>query len=282
MKNKLKKRRLVWLFVIVLFALLCDSRFHLACSEYLLEFNNLPAGFDGFRIVQISDLHMREYGEGNCRLLEAVKKQDPDIIVLTGDLINRNDTSSGIGQPDMLRPFLEELVKIAPCWFVSGNHEWASGELPRLSDILGELGITYLKNDYIKLGSGGDTIILAGVEDPNGPADMMTPPELVDALRADYPDSFVILLGHRNYWLDIYPDLDVDLIFCGHAHGGILRLPIVGGVFGTDHTLLPEYTDGVYNEGGYSLVVSRGLGDSTSMPRLFNRPELVTAVLRCK
>ena len=119
MKNKLKKRRLVWLFVIVLFALLCDSRFHLACSEYLLEFDNLPAGFDGFRIVQISDLHMREYGEGNCRLLEAVKKQDPDIIVLTGDLINRKDTSSGIGQPDMLRPFLEELVKIAPCWFVS-------------------------------------------------------------------------------------------------------------------------------------------------------------------
>lgn len=280
MKNKRKKRRTVWLVVIILFALFCYSRFSLASSEYELEYSNLPQGFDGYRIVQISDLHMREFGDDNSRLLKAVKKQEPDIIVLTGDLINRKDASSGSGQAEKLRPFLEALVQIAPCWFVSGNHEWASGELPQLSDILDEVGITYLHNDYVQLESGGDTIILAGVEDPNGPADMTTPQELVNTLRADYPNSFVILLGHRNYWIENYPELDVDLIFCGHAHGGIWRLPIIGGLIDTDHTLFPEYTEGVYNEGGFDLVVSRGLGDSISIPRLFNRPELVTAVLK--
>lgn len=282
MKNKRKKHRIIWLVVIVLFALFCDSRFRLVNSEYELNYDELPSGFDGFRIVQISDLHMRKYGEDNSRLLDNVKKQEPDIIVLTGDLINRKAITSGGGQSEKVRPFLEKLVKIAPCWFVSGNHEWASGELPQLANVLDEVGITYLQNDYVKLESGDDSIILAGVEDPNGRADMVTPPELVDSLRTNYPDSFVILLGHRNYWIENYPDLDVNLIFCGHAHGGIWRMPIIGGVFGTDHTFFPKYTEGVYNEGGFDMLVSRGLGDSISAPRLFNQPELVTVVLRCK
>lgn len=283
MKRVAKKHnRIIWLAVIVLFALFCDSRFRLVTTEYELFYGKLPQSFDGHRIVQVSDLHMRQYGENNERLISAIKEQQPDIIVITGDLINRSSDDPETGQAETIRPLLEAFVGIAPCYFVSGNHEWASGEIDELRIVLEQSGVTYLKNEYVMLESGEDAIALAGVEDPNGPADMITPAELVDKIRADHPDSFVLLLGHRNFWLDKYPDLDVDLILCGHAHGGVWRLPFLGGIIGEERQPFPQYTSGVYNEGGYDLVVSRGLGDYGKIPRLFNNPQLVTVILRSK
>ncbi|NCC67422.1 MAG: metallophosphoesterase [Clostridia bacterium] len=273
---------IILLAVIVLLALFCDSRFRLVTTEYELFYDKLPQGFDGYRVVQVSDLHMRQYGENNEKLISAIIEQKPDIIVITGDLINRSSEGLENGQAEAVRPLLEAFVGIAPCYFVSGNHEWASGELGELKAALEQTGVTYLQNDYVMLESGEDTIVLAGVEDPNGPADMISPPELVDSIRADHPDSFVLLLGHRNYWLEKYPELDVNLILCGHAHGGIWRLPFTGGIIGTERDLFPDYTSGVYNEGGYDLVVSRGLGDYVKIPRLFNNPQLVTVILRSK
>lgn len=274
---------IIWIIIIaVIAALFCDSNFRFVSTEYDLEYADLPESFDGYRIVQISDLHLSEYGRDNSRLIDAVIKQEPDIIVLTGDLINRSATGTSGEQSEKLRPFLEALVKIAPCYFVSGNHEWASGELSELSDVLSLVGVRYLKNEFVTLDIGADSIVLAGVEDPNGPADMITPDRLVTNLREAYPDGFVILLGHRNYWLTEYPDLDVDLILCGHAHGGIWRIPFVGGVFGTEFNLFPKYTEGVCSNGGYDMVVSRGLGNSGPIVRFLNNPELVTVVLHSK
>ena len=255
-----------------------DSRFRIVDTDYSLYYGNLPQSFDGYRVVQLSDLHMAEFGEDNEKLIGNVTEQKPDIIVITGDLLLRYAEKTNGEQTEAIKPFLEELSKIAPCYFVSGNHEWACGEISQLTALLAESDIVYLNNELVLLEKGGESIVLAGVEDPNGPADMMKPDELAEIISQNYPDKYTLLLAHRNSWLTKYPDLSVDTILCGHAHGGIARLPLVGGVLGTEMDFFPKYDAGIFNEGSYDMVVSRGLGGQ--IPRFLNNPEVVTVVLK--
>ncbi|MEG1541305.1 MAG: metallophosphoesterase [Oscillospiraceae bacterium] len=282
-KSSKKPHRRLLIFAIlaaILLLLFVDSGRRLVSSEYERFYENLPQSFDGYRIVQISDLHTAQFGRDNSRLLALVSKQKPDVIVLTGDLIEKRENRFSGGQSEKLSTFLEKLSEIAPCFFVSGNHEWASGEISELTELLQEKNIRYLHNEAILLQKGEDSLVLLGVEDPNGPADMMRPGELVDIINSAYPDNFKILLGHRNDWLVRYPKLAVDIIMCGHAHGGVVRLPGLGGVFGTELDFFPKYDGGLFNEGSYDMIISRGLGGRVPMPRLFNNPELVTLILR--
>lgn len=276
--KKRSHKGLIILLVIavVIAALLLDSNYRIVASTYELRYDNLPESFNGYRVVQLSDLHMADYGE---KLVDKVRTQQPDIIVLTGDFLNMNAPKTEDGQTQRLRPTLEALAAIAPCYFVSGNHEWASGEMTDLSALMSELGISYLKNEFILLEKEGESIVLAGVEDPNGPADMLRPNVLAERIRSVYLDKYVLLLAHRNDLLVKYPNLAVNTVLCGHAHGGIVRLPYLGGVFGTDATLFPKYDAGAFNEGGYDMVLSRGLGGYTRMPRFLNNPEIVTVIL---
>lgn len=281
--TKGKKRR--WLIVLLaalLFITLAvlDSRYRLTVTEYELPYANLPESFDGFKIVQLSDLHSKQFGKDNEKLLAKVRDENPDIIALTGDFINRSDFQKSEGQAKALRSFFTELSQIAPCYFVSGNHEWASGELNEFSVILEETGIKYLKNEYVFLEKDGERIILAGAEDPNGPKEQLSPDELAQGIRGVYPESFVVLLGHRDFWLEKYPELQVDLILAGHAHGGVVRLPFIGGIFGTDFQFFPQYDAGLYSEGGPDMVLSRGLGNYNLLPRFLNPPEIVSVTLR--
>jgi predicted MPP superfamily phosphohydrolase len=263
------------LFAVLAAAVFLDSRFRLVSTQYVLGYAGLPEGFDGFRIVQLSDFHMADCGD---RLISRVEEQRPDIIVLTGDFLNRKQLSAAGGQTEKLRPFLEALRGIAPCYFVSGNHDWASGEIGELRQMLAEIQVKYLRNECVMITRGEDSIILAGVEDPNGPADMMKPDALIERIKGRFPDSFTVLLAHRNDFLTRYPDLDIDLLLCGHAHGGLVRLPLIGGVIGTEKNLFPRYDAGLFNEGNYDMVLSRGLGGA--LPRFLNNPELVAVVLR--
>ncbi len=274
-------RNSLFILIAVLAVLLLDSRFRLVTTEYELSYDNLPAAFDGFRIVQLSDLHMREYGEDNSRLIEKVSELQPDIIVLTGDFADKLHGNLG-SQSQVLAPTFQGLAEIAPCYFVSGNHEWASGDIENLRTVLKDCGIKYLHNEFVLLERDGDSIILAGVEDPNGPADMLRPEELVDIINDNYPDKLSILLAHRNDYLKRYSDIDVDIIISGHAHGGIVRLPLLGGVLGTEGDFFPKYDSGLYNEGGFDMVLSRGLGDSIPLVRFLNNPEIVSIVLHTK
>ena len=269
----------LWLIalVLILAALLLDSNYRIVVTEYQLVYESLPQSFDGYRIVQISDLHMAEYGE---RLFRLVRKQEPDIIVLTGDFLNMKLGRTIKNQVPSLRPTLEGLTAIAPCYFISGNHEWASGETTALAVLMEELGIHWLRNEAVALQRDGEHIVLAGVEDPNAAAEMRRPDALAEELAARYPGSYRLLLAHRNDFLVKYPDLPVDTVLCGHAHGGIVRLPLVGGLFGTGGNLFPEYEAGHYNEGGYDLIVSRGLGSFVPIPRFLNNPELVSIILK--
>ena len=282
MKTKGKKHRgrgrLTALIILALIAaaaafLIKDSREDLEISRYEVASQKLPESFDGFKIVQLSDLHGAEFGEDGMGLVEKVKELEPDIIALTGDFVTDE------GDLAAVEKLAARLVKLCPVYFVSGNHEFGSGLAVKVRNILERAGVKYLSNEYLTISRGEDEILLGGVEDPLAYADMLSPDELAQKMNDAAPDAFKILLGHRNYWMTEYPELPVDLIFCGHAHGGLIRIPGVGGLIGTDRRLFPDFDAGEYNNGRYTLIVSRGLGNSVSIPRIFNRPEIVCVEL---
>lgn len=282
MKTKGKKHRgrgcLTALIILALIAaaaafLIKDSRDDLEISRYEVNSKKLPESFDGFKIVQLSDLHGAEFGEDGMGLVEKVKELEPDIIALTGDFVTDE------GDLAAVKKLAGRLTELCPVYFVSGNHEFGSGLAVKVRNILERAGVKYLSNEYLTISRGEDGILLGGVEDPLAYADMLSPDELAQKMNDAAPDAFKILLGHRNYWMTEYPELPVDLIFCGHAHGGLIRIPGVGGLIGTDRRLFPDFDAGEYNNGRYTLIVSRGLGNSVPIPRVFNRPEIVCVEL---
>ncbi len=245
---------------------------------YTVPVGSLPAAFDGFRIVQISDLHGKEFGEDNAKLLKAVAELQPDLIAITGDLIDQAE------QLDMVPPLAKGLSQIAPTCYVTGNHEWAVRKVNALKAILRDNGVTVLTNSCITLERDGQPLVIAGVDDPNGPLGQKSGQELRQEIAAEYGNTSVVLLAHRDS-VDEYAGWGYDLVLCGHGHGGVIRIPILNkGLLSTDRTLFPEFDGGLYRflDGG-ACVVSRGLGSNT-VPirafRLFNRPDLPLIILQ--
>lgn len=245
----------------------------------------LPASFDGLRIVQLSDLHNREFGEDNARLYRAVEQAAPDLIFLTGDLV---DEYAEAPVP-YARAVGEALSAIAPTYFVTGNHEWAHGNavVEEIKTALREAGVTVLSNQCVPLERGGETIFIAGVDDPNGYADQRSPADLAAEIYQNGADPFWLLLAHRNNLFNgRYCRLGADLTFSGHAHGGIWRLPFTDGLVDTNLHLLPSFTSGFYHCNdvdceGAEVFVSRGLGNSPKWAfRLFNRPQVAVITLK--
>lgn len=235
----------------------------------------LPAAFDGMRVVQISDLHGKEFGEGNAGLLQKVTELNPDFIAITGDVID------DAAQVSMLEPLAKGLVSIAPTYYVTGNHEWAIREAYTVKALLREQGVRVLSNEYLPLERNGETLILAGIDDPNGPYDQKTPGELAAEIRATYGDPYILLLAHRNEYYEEYAQAGFDLTLCGHVHGGIIRLPFTDGlVDNTRKRWFPSYTAGLYPLSSGELMVSRGLGNGGMAFRLFNRPHLPVLILK--
>ena len=236
----------------------------------------LPAEFDGLRIVQLSDLHNREFGKNNQRLYAAVEQAAPDLIFLTGDLVDE--------YAEAPIPYAKAVGKalsaIAPTYYVTGNHEWAHGNaaVEELKTALRESGVTVLSNQFVPLERNGQTIFIAGIDDPNGYADQTTPEELAAKLYSQQEDLFWLLLAHRNNLFESeYAALGADLTLSGHGHGGLWRLPFTDGLLGSGGTLLPSYTNGFYTCRGAEVFVSRGLG---GMVRILNRPEVAVVILR--
>lgn len=237
----------------------------------------LPTAFDGFRVVQVSDLHGKEFGEDNETLLQKVAELKPDLIAITGDIVD------DVSQFSMIAPVAEGLAAIAPTYYVTGNHEWAIREAYTVKALLRECGVTVLSNDFLPLEHDGETIILAGIDDPNGPYDQKTPGELADEIRAKYGDPYILLLAHRNEYYEVYSEERFDLTLCGHVHGGIIRLPFTDGLIdNTRRRWFPTHTAGLYDLPGGELMVSRGLGNGGSSFRLFNRPHLPVIILESK
>jgi len=251
------------------------SNISLQVARFDPVFSALPAGFDNCRIVVLSDTQSMTFGEDQSRLLKTVAQQDPDYIFFVGDMTDRfRDTPE-----NYVETLASGLSAIAPTYYVTGNHEWAVGNVRELKNILTVQGVTVLSKQYIPLERNGDTILLAGIDDPNGYADQKTPAELAAELYAAEGDAFWLLLAHRNdRFANEYSLLGADLVISGHAHGGIVRLPFTDGVF-SHGGLFPTHTAGFYEENGAALFVTRGLGSSAPAYRLFNRPEVAVLTL---
>lgn len=273
-------RRVITILLVLLVAgciFLNDQQNRIQTEVLSYASPRLPAAFDGFRVVQVSDLHGKEFGEANNTLLQKVADLRPDLIAITGDIVD------DVSQFSMIAPVAEGLAAIAPTYYVTGNHEWAIKEAYTVKALLRECGVTILSNEFLPLERGGETMILAGIDDPNGPYDQKTPGELADEIRAQYGDPYILLLAHRNEYHEVYSDAGFDLTLCGHVHGGVIRLPFTDGLIdNTRRRFFPTYTAGLYDLPGGELMVSRGLGNGGSSFRLFNRPHLPVIILESK
>jgi len=273
---------LLLILVLIMAILLYDSNTRIVTTEYDLSYSNLPDSFDGFRILALSDIHAAEFGKNNERLISKVKAAKPDIIAVLGDFIDNSKTPPIDKQLEIAQTLITGLTPIAPVYYITGNHEWDSGGIWPLLSMLEEHGVKILRNKYTQLNAGGESIILAGTDDPNGPADMIKPADFVKKIYAAEGECFVVMLEHRNNNLDLYSGLGVDLVLCGHAHGGIIRLPFTDGLIGPQRDWLPTHTSGVYKVGDTNMIVSRGIGNHTGYPRFLNNPQIVVTTLRCK
>lgn len=239
-------------------------------NEWIIESPEIPAGFDGFRIAQISDLHNAEFGEGNQKLLDLLESAEPDIIVITGDMIDSRNTDV-----EVALAFVEAALEIAPCYYVSGNHESRVPEWEALRAGLIDAGVIVLEEEAVTLERGGDAVTLVGVQDPTFHRNFD------GELYGLAGEGYTILLSHRPEKLELYARFGFDLVFSGHAHGGQVRIPFVGGLVAPHQGFFPDYDSGLYQRNGTAMLVSRGLGNSIIPLRINNRPEIIVAILNC-
>lgn len=252
----------------------------LELNRYIVSSVRLPARFDGCRIAHISDLHNAEMGRDNEKLLSMLRKAGPDMIVITGDMIDARNTNIGIALE-----FARSAMQIAPCYYVTGNHESRIKTYHELKNGLEAAGVMVLEDARAEICREGETVTLIGVNDPRFHPDYQ-PGEVRTVMDASLTqlcrdtDGFTILLSHRPELFDLYAEHGIDLVFSGHAHGGQFRIPLIGGMFAPDQGFFPEYDAGLYTRDNTSMLVSRGIGKSRLPLRINNRPEVILVELR--
>ena len=252
----------------------------LELNPYLISSDRLPEAFDGYRIAHVSDLHNAEMGKDNEKLLDMLREADPDIIAITGDIIDSRNTDI-----DIALQFTKAAMEIAPCYYVTGNHEARASEFDKLKEGMIELGVAVLEDGRIELEQSGKTISLLGVKDPSfqtdylfGDSETVIQGKLQEIINEE--ETYTILLSHRPELFEVYRESKVDLVLSGHAHGGQFRLPFVGGLVAPNQGLFPKYDAGLYTEENTNMIVSRGIGNSILPFRFNNRPEVILIELK--
>ena len=280
-KRKARGKRLSRILVIACIFLAVDLIVIGLWNYIVHEENTLEVSFyhlqsdkveSGFRIVQLSDLHLHEFGEKNAELVDWVRRLEPDIIVITGDMNNHFDDDTHV-----VTELCSQLVEITDVYYVMGNHEWVD-HIDRHTTIKADIvatGITMLENSYIVTELNGARVVIGGLvtEVPN--YDNYNVSKFMDKFVNE--EGFKLLLVHYpEYFLGKLNDYTIDLAMCGHVHGGIVRLPKLGGLYSSDQGFFPKLSEGMQTvDGGSVVVVSRGLGGEGSIPRINNNPEIV-------
>ena len=251
-------------------------------AEVTIEGKRIPLNFDGFRIVQVTDLHDAVFGEGQSELLEKIKEQKPDIIALTGDFTGEADAD-----PENAVRFIEKLPEIAPCFYVTGNHEYRLTEehYTKLIDSITDAGVFFLDNKTMELERDSEKIQVVGVEDPALMGEhhrTLDGAKLAKEIKDSIfdPNMFTVLLVHRPEHLHVYANAGVDLVLCGHSHGGQMRLPFVGAFYVPSQGLFPKYDRGLFREGDTQMFICSGLGNSVVNKRLLCPPEIAVITLK--
>lgn len=275
----MKKKRLIIAGVaLVLLALIIWTAWGntaLELNTYTITSEELPDVFDGYRIAHVSDLHNAEMGEGNEKLLAMLRDAESDIIAITGDMIDSRNTDV-----EVALNFAEKAMQIAPCYYVTGNHEARVSEYDELKAGLEACGVIVLENEREQIEMSGEFITILGVDDPSfntdylfGDSASVVSNTLAEISTED--DVFTVLLSHRPELFDTYVACGMDLTLSGHAHGGQFRLPFVGGLVAPNQGFFPKYDSGIYTENGANMIVSRGIGNSILPFRVNNRPEVI-------
>lgn len=260
-----KKRLLLLISIILVLAVLWVlwGNLTVGLTKVTIENEKLPMAFHGYRIAHVSDLHNSHLWK---QTIKQLKKAQPDIICITGDMVDMTRTDI-----DVALAFAAEAVKVAPCYYVPGNHESGLDKetYSRLVEGLERLGVKVLYDQYTLIELGDEEIFLAGLG---------WYVKSLDTLQ-DY-DGYRILLAHHPEYIDKYVETGVDLVLSGHVHGGQFRLPFIGGLYGPGQGLFPQYDSGVFSCGNTDMVVSRGIGNSVIPVRLNNRPEVILITLK--
>jgi uncharacterized protein len=278
---KLKTILLAACILIVIFLFLYIQNNLITVTKIELPLKNLPQGFNGYRIVQISDLQNKVFGNGNDILVYKIKNSNPDLIVITGDLIDAAKYNE-----EAILEFIDDINHIAPIYFITGNHEMYGNYMLKLEPKLNEKNIKILRNSSENIERNGDTITLIGIDDPietQASKNHITSEKLVQELGKTLSirdaSNFKILLSHRPEFFSLYAKNNIDLTFAGHAHGGQVRLPFIGGLYAPGQGFFPKYTSGKYELNNSTMIVSRGLGNSSIPQRILNQPEIIISVL---
>lgn len=260
-------------------------------NKRIIESSSLPENFNNFRIVQVSDLQSEEFGKNQEDLLKAVRRARPDIIVITGDLVDRNHTDF-----DISFKAIEGLNSLAPMFYVNGNHELQVNRyrLEELYDDMKALGVHILMDECRKVKRGDEFINIIGLSEQTvfGAKEMTQDlgeaygreilAESVRILLSESEEGYTILLSHEPQYIEEYALAKPNLVFCGHAHGGQFRLPNGQGLFSPGQGLFPKFTSGIHVCKDTTMIISRGLGNSVFPFRLNNRPEVILTILKSK
>ena len=265
-----KRKKLLFLLLIPIFLLyiILGLKNDLQISRYDYYNPKLPDSFEGFKILQISDLHCKTFGSGQSELIKKIHACQPDIIVMTGDIIDKNSSSA---KP--VYDLLAGLNRQYPIYYVSGNHEleYSAAECyNELLNILSSYQVTLLDDRSTTIEKGNDSIFLYGQK--------FRSRYVTNFLEQPEETQFNILLYHASDFFDLIAPYNYDLVFSGHLHGGAVRLPFLGGVFSPGGSLFPKYDRGMFTKSGTTLISSAGLGNSR-IPRFYNDPELVLVTL---
>ena len=275
--QKSRRKIIVTLCILAFLALLgAGAMYYIRMENETLEvsFYHLQSDVVGspFRIVQLSDLHLHEFGEKNAELVDWVKRLNPDIIAITGDMNNHfNDDTHVVTE------LCSQLTKIADVYYVMGNHEWVD-HIHRNTSIKKDItatGVIMLENSYVETEVNGNKIVIGGLVNEVSNYEKYSAPKFMKNFMQ--ADGFKVLLVHYpEYFLGTLNHYAINLALCGHAHGGIIRIPRLGGLYSSDQGLFPDLYEGMQTvAGGSVVVVSRGLGGEGKIPRINNNPEIV-------
>lgn len=273
-------KKFLWgfIFLCLIFIMLLVHGYNenrsLDVDELTIRLPDLPDNLDQLKIVHLSDIHFPKNRIDPDQLIKETQKADPDVIFLTGDLIDRSASVEDVPLAELIR----SLSQIAPTYSVSGNHETSSRQLDQWNDIMTENGAVLLENNTHIATLSGEKIAIMGVKDGNQTS--MIP------LSEDIKELPILLLAHRPEFFPSYttdnPDIQLDVTFSGHAHGGQIRLPFIGGLFAPGQGFFPKYTSGIYSSSqnaDQKLVVSRGIGNSLFPLRINNKPHFIVITL---
>ncbi len=271
---KNKRKYLPFAIAGIAVILICAGLYNGMCvKRYYIDSEKIT---EPITFALVADLHSCSYGVGCSELIEAIDKEEPDAVMMSGDIFD--DELSH----ESAEAFIAAITEKYPCYYVTGNHEYWGGKERYLETeaILSKYNIIVLAGEAVTAEFKGEKVNICGVEDPGKSTidnTMDFQQQLYDAEIACDNDYFTVLLSHRPEYFEKYTAHGFDLVLSGHAHGGQWRIPVLlNGLYAPDQGLFPEYAGGCYHEDNTTMVVSRGLArETTRVPRFCNRPELV-------